>query len=215
MTGKVTVSHWVRMLWNGDKVVATIRRVLGALLLTTLLGVAGSTLGAAAVSATTRMPAAGSATPGVPTSTTGVMGEHFVRYCVKNYAPDSTVTVTNERTGATVTIHTNGNGAGCAEVPIKRGCRAVRQVIVASGIDANGKPASSRAVVVAPPTPSLCQAAAQHNHGSGAGSGTGSGSLAFTGATGIMMMLAIGIVLIIVGSAALAAARRRRAHGAY
>jgi hypothetical protein len=168
------------------------------LLLAVLVGMTGAAALASPVSAAPRPIMAGSATPGVPTSTTGVMGEHFVRYCVKGYAPNSTVTVTNELTGATVTIHTNRGGRGCAEVPLKRGCHAISQTIVASGTGADGNPASSTAVVTAPPTHSLCAA-----------SGSKSGSLAFTGSSIIIPALLIGIVLIMIGTAAVAAARRR------
>jgi hypothetical protein len=149
------------------------------------------------------MTGAAALASGVPTSTTGVLGEHFVRYCVKNYAPNSTVTVTNELTGATVTIHTNRAGSGCAEVPIKRGCRAITQRIVASGVGANGVAQTSSATVTAPPTRSLCSA-------SGSKSGSNSGSLAFTGSGIIIPALLIGIVLIMIGSATVTATRRKK-----
>lgn len=174
------------------------------LALVSLLAVFMTAFGAASAGAAVRPVQAGSATPGVPTSTVGVMGEGVVRYCVKNYAPDSTVTVTNKLTGKTVTIHTNGKGAGCAEVPIKRGCRAITQTIVASGTDANGDPATSSAVVTAPATPSLCSAAGTKHHSSS------SGSLAFTGAAGITIMVIIGLLLIGLGTFAVVLGRRRR-----
>lgn len=167
-----------------------------------LLAAVMTAFGAASAGAAVRPVQAGSATPGVPTSTVGVMGEKVVRYCVKNYQPDSTVTVTNELTGQSVKIHTNRTGAGCAEVPLKRGCRATKQTIVASGIGDNGKPATSSAVVTAPATPSLCSAAGTKH--------TSSGSLAFTGATGIMLMVLIGLVLVALGTAAVVIGRRRR-----
>lgn len=190
---------------------ARIRHLIAWVSMFMLAGVAGMVALAPAASAAPRPVMAGSATPGVPTSTVGVEGEHFVRYCVKNYAPNSTVIVTNEATGATRTIHTNQKGSGCAKVPIKSSCRATRQVIIAVGTDADGNPASSRAVVTSPPNRSLCSAGAAKGQSSGSGSGSSpaSGSLAFTGASGILFMVLLGIVLIMLGTSAVAAARRR------
>lgn len=191
-------------------VTARVRQYLGAVALTLFAGLAGLVVLAPASSAATRPVMDGSATPGVPTSTVGVEGENFVRYCVENYAPNSTVTVTNESTGATRTIHTNHKGAGCTKVPVKRSCRATRQVIVATGTDANGDPATSQAVVTSPPDPRLCSAAAKHgSSGHGSSGHSSSASLAFTGAAGILFMVLLGVVLIIIGTAAVGTARRR------
>jgi hypothetical protein len=197
-------------LRNGDNVTSTLNRRGGILLaVLSLLVAVMAALGATSAGAATRPVQAGSATPGVPTSTVGVLGEHGVRYCVKNYAPNTDVTVVNQKTGQTVTIHTNSSGAGCAEVPIERACRAVRQVLVASGTDALGNPASSQSVVTAPATPSLC-AASGTKKTTASGHGSSSGSLAFTGAAGIALMIVVGLLLIGFGTAAVVVGRRRR-----
>jgi hypothetical protein len=142
---------------------------------------------------------AGSATPGVPSASIGVLGKHVVRFCVSHYKPNSTVTVVNRTTGSTVTIHTNAKGAGCAEVPIKRACHAVTQTIVATGTGADGTPATTRATVTAPATSSLCRA--------GASSG---GVLPFTGSDFILPAIAIAMILIVGGTGAVTVGRRRR-----
>lgn len=188
------------------------RRVLHLIGALALAACACVALGAAPASAAARTVMAGSATPAVPTSTVGVMGEQGVRYCVRNYAPNSTVTVTNQLTGATTTIHTNAAGKGCAEVPIKRGCRAITQTIVATGTAPDGSAISSQATVTAPPSPRLCAAA---GHKGGSQPGSQSGSLAFTGSSIIIPAILLGIVLIMVGSAVVTAARRKRDLASY
>lgn len=112
----------------------------------------GASVGVAEFASAASLPAASSATPGVPTST--IQGN---TYCVSNYAPNSDVVVVNQLTGATSTIHTDANGSGCTTIPIRRACAtSTTQTIVASGVGADGHPATSQVVDNAPPDPSLC-----------------------------------------------------------
>jgi hypothetical protein len=127
------------------------------LLLVTALSTMGSLIGVAGASASTRLPA-DSATPPVPTSSVSPDNNpNTVTYCVDNYAPNSTVSVTNNANGATGTIHTDSSGHGCTHMPIKTDCtQNVSNTIVASGTDQAGKPASSQATYVAPPNSKDC-----------------------------------------------------------
>jgi hypothetical protein len=179
-------------------VIAPLRRVFSALMLAVLVGIAGSALAAGAATAAPRPVFGGSQTPGGdPGASVGVLGEHFVKFCVKNFKPGSTVKVVNTTTGATVTIHVGPNGKGCANVPIKRACKAVTQTIVATGTGANGQPTTVKQTVTAPATKSLC------------GTGVlGSGTLPFTGSDIIIPGIIIGLVLIATGTAL--TIRRRR-----
>jgi hypothetical protein len=173
------------------------RRVVSTLLMALLLATAGSVLTAGAARAAVHPITAGSApNPGTPVGSVGVLGEHFVKFCVKNFKPNSTVKVVNETTGATVTLHTNSKGKGCTQVPIKRGCKAITQKIVATGTGADGKPATVTQTVTAPPTPSLCES-------------TSGGTLPFTGSDFILPALIVGMVLIGVGTAMTIVRRRR------
>jgi len=169
-------------------VAAVIRRLCSVLLLTTLLGVGGSLVAVTAASA------AGSATPPTPHSTVPahqVRGEHFTRYCVNNYKPNSTVTVVNHKTGATYTVHTGSNGAGCTEVKVLPGCQSV----VASGDNEAGTAATSSATV--------CVLAATATR-------TSSGALPFTGSNVIVPGTITGVALILIGLLTVFLVRRRR-----
>jgi hypothetical protein len=177
-------------------VTATPRRAFSTLLLATLLAAAGSMLSVGAASAAPRPITAGSATPGAPGGTVQVLGEHFIRDCVKNFKPHSTVTVVNESNGATVKIHTDGKGNGCASLPLKHACQALTQQLVATGIGSDGKPATVRQTMTAPATKSLCRTSS-------------GGTLPFTGSNIIVPGVIIGVVLIVVG-AAMSVVRRRR-----
>jgi hypothetical protein len=133
---------------------ATLRRAPRVLLLVTMLGAAGSLLGVSTADASVRVPAAGSGTPPVPTSSiTPDANPGTVTYCVDNYAFNSTVAVVNNANGATGTIHTNSSGHGCTNMPVKTDCtQSVSNTIVATGTDQAGQPASSQATYVAPPS---------------------------------------------------------------
>jgi len=174
-------------------VTATYKRGFSTALVAVLFAFTAALFAAGPAQAGTSAPQPG------PTGTVGVLGQHFVKYCVKHFKPHSTVTVTNVTTGATVTIHTNGNGAGCTQVPIKRACKPLTEKIVATGIGADGKPATVHSTVNVPATKSLC------NSSSG-------GTLPFTGSEIIITGVILGVVLI-VGGAALTVVRRRREDG--
>lgn len=125
------------------------------------------------------------------TPTTAVQGEHFTRYCVNHYAPNSDVSVTNNRTGDTGTIHTDATGHGCTQVPVQPGhC----QTITASGTAAAGGATSSSSTV-------CVEGLAVTNNGS---------TLPFTGANDVVPMTVAGVVLIGFGGAMLFVARRKR-----
>jgi hypothetical protein len=136
----------------------TLRRALRVLLLVAMLGSLGSLIGVSDAAAAVRLPAAGSGTPPVPTSSISPDPQaNRVTYCVDNYAPNSTVSVTNQANGETGSIHTDANGHGCTHIPVKTDCsQSVNNTIVASGTDQAGKPASSQATYNAPPDSSKC-----------------------------------------------------------
>lgn len=172
---------------------ATHKRAFSTLLIAVLFAFTAGLLGASPAAAGSSAPPPGA------TGSVGVLGEHFVKYCVKHFKPGSDVTVTNTTTGASVTIHTNSKGAGCTQVPIKRACKALTEKIVATGTGANGKPATVHSTINVPATKSLC------NSSSG-------GTLPFTGSEIIISGLILG-VLLIAGGTALTVVRRRREDG--
>jgi len=180
------------------------RRVLSVTVIAVLLGLTGIVTGADLAGATTRPIAAGSSPGNPPGGGVKVLGEKFDGFCVKNFEPNSTVTVTNQLTGATATIHTDATGAGCANIALKRGCNAITQKLVATGTGNDGKPATVSAIVTAPATPSLCRSVAASG-----GTVPSGGSLAFTGAN-IAIMVAIALILIGAGTAIMITVRRRR-----
>lgn len=197
-------------LWDerdGRRAVAhLLRRLLSIALLASLIGGLGGIAGTDLAAASTRPIMAGSSPGQPPGGGVIVLGVKFDGFCVKNFAPHSTVNVTNTLTGQSVVIHTDANGSGCANVPIKRACNALPQRIVATGTGSNGKPAQVSATVTAPATHSLCAVSAA----SGGRSTSSSGStLPFTGAD-IALMVAVGLVLIGAGTTTVIAVRRRR-----
>jgi hypothetical protein len=134
---------------------ATVRSVLRVLLLIAMLGGLGA-VGVAGADAATR-PGATSAVPGVPTVTIQSINDTTATVCVANFQPNSTVVLANQHNGATATIHTDAQGAGCTNIVIDRSCSAtINQAIVASGVDAAGKPATAQAIAAAPPGGATC-----------------------------------------------------------
>jgi hypothetical protein len=79
-----------------------------------------------------------------------------VKFCVKHFAAQSRVRVTNRKTGAVVHLRTNAKGAGCVQVPIKRACHSVRQTLIANGTGDDGHPATVKQTVTTQPTASKC-----------------------------------------------------------
>jgi LPXTG-motif cell wall-anchored protein len=135
---------------------ATVRRAIQALLVVLMLGGFGATIGATELASAASLPAASSATPGVPASTLQLSGSSL-SYCVSNYAPNSDVAVIDQLSGVSKTIHTDATGAGCASFDLKQACSTtVSQAIVATGVDATGKPVTSQATYNAPPDSTLC-----------------------------------------------------------
>lgn len=185
-------------------VTSIVRRVLGVAVIAVLLGTTGIVTGIDQAGAITRPIAAGSSPGNPPSGGTKVLGAKFDGFCVKNFKPNSTVTVVNQLTGTSVKIQTNAKGAGCANVPLKRACNAVTQKLVATGVGANGKPATVSAIVRAPATASLCS-----GRQISTSPGNSGGTLPFTGAN-IAIMVAIGLILIGIGSAVVMSVRRRR-----
>lgn len=179
---------------------AIYRRAMSVLCLALLACLLGGALSSDLAFASPRPVMAGSSPGTKAGGGTTVLGEHFDGFCVRNFAPDSTVKVVNELTGATATIHTNAKGHGCAQVPIKRGCHAVTQRLVATGTGMDGKPARVSAVVTAPATASLCASRTSSNSG---------GTLPFTGAN-IAVLVVAGLLLIGAGTAVTVTVRRRQ-----
>jgi hypothetical protein len=158
---------------------AMMRHALRAFLVVLMLGAFGATISASELASAATLPAASSATPGVPASTIQVPpGGSTLNYCVSNYGPNTDVVVVDQRTGASKTIHTDGTGAGCTTFTVKRDCSAtVSQTIVATGVDSTGKSATSQSTYNAAPDPALCPSVASSGPtaaGGAAGSGGGS-----------------------------------------
>jgi len=116
--------------------------VIGGLALATSVAFAGSAAGDS---------------PGVPTSSVTTISDKTAQYCVTNYAPNATVSVHNEKTGDSASIHTNHRGAGCTQVPVSVDCgHLVVQSIVAAGIAADGNPGTSSAPARVPGNVAPC-----------------------------------------------------------
>jgi hypothetical protein len=136
--------------------VATLRRALRVMLLVSTLIAITSAVGVAGASASAR-PLAASNTPGVPTSLIKSIGNTTATYCVENYEPGTTVSVVNQLNQATGSITTDSTGAGCTTIVVQQACATdTSQTIVANGLDATGKPATSQAIADAPANPALC-----------------------------------------------------------
>lgn len=221
------MQHYGRMEKVVTAVAVTVRRTLGVLFLSTLLGIAGS-IGAGSAHAAARPVMAGSSTPAPPSGSVGPPGAHTVEFCVKHFAGASTVRVTNNKTGDVVRIHTNAKGAGCVRVPIKRACHTVRQTLVGTGRGTDGHRATVKQTVTTQPTASKCRPAhrrpTRHHRGTGrkhhqrgsAGARLASANSAsvhrFAGADTMVLALVAGLA-IVAAAATLTLVRRRRAHG--
>jgi hypothetical protein len=191
----------------GSPVTGSLRRVVSTLFVAVLLGAAAPVLSVGVASAGPRVVMAGSAPNGhAPKAAIGILGKNY-RFCVKHFAPNSTVTVTNTLTNQSVNIHTNANGAGCATVPVKRACKALTQTFQATGTGEDGNPATVTQTVTVPAVPSLCSGST-----SDPGTTNSGGTLPFTGSDIIIPGIIIGVVLIVSGTA-MTIVRRRRADG--
>jgi hypothetical protein len=189
-------------------VAALLRRVLSILTLSLLVlagtGVSAATYAAAPTSSTPQAAAAAAPDkpkpckgshkrcypPKKPTSSvpaTEVRGVKSTRYCVDNYEPNSTVTITNDDTDSKTT-KTDSNGHACVVIKLHAGCNT----IVAHGFDQAGDPATSSATV--------CVLGEKQTRG----------GLAFTGSNLIVPAAALGAGLAVAGIALTVSSRRRR-----
>lgn len=130
-------------------------------------------------------------TSSVPSSTLPA-GSSSTEYCVDNYAPGSTVVVTNPHTGDHQTVVVDANGHACVAVPVFTGANG----IVAAGSNQAGAAATSTAGVLV---------LAAHSSGGGGGSS----GLPFTGAD-VLPLIGAGAGLVLLGALLLAGVRRRR-----
>jgi hypothetical protein len=164
--------------------------VLGGLALATSVALAGP-------------PARSS--PGVPTSTVSTFGAESAHYCVTDYAPNATVSVHNDTTGATASILVNHRGSGCTDVPVDVSCgERVTQLIVATGVGADGNPGTSSARAEVPGNIGRCA-------GSPAGRADSGSSQSSSLSTTAITLLAVGGVLVIgLGGGGIVLVRRRR-----
>ena len=142
--------------------------------------------------------------PGVPQSTVTELGAQSAHYCVSDYAPNVAVTVHNERTGASASIHTNHRGSGCTDVPVDVDCgHLLMETIVAAGIAADGNPGTSSAQAKVPGNMPPCDPSSASS-----AEPTG-GSRSFTG-TDLAMVALGGAGCLLLGTMAVILVRRRR-----
>jgi hypothetical protein len=137
-------------------------------------------------------------TPGVPASSVHALDPTQLRYCVTNYAPNALVKVT-ETSGAAATIHTSNVGSGCTRVPYDVVCGNSGRIVVATGVGADGNPATSSATLTASAgAPTCSPSAVAHSSNGGGLSGTGMG-----------VLVAVILAVILAGVAITLTVRRR------
>jgi hypothetical protein len=129
------------------------------------------------------------------------VGEKFTTYCVENYKGHSVVKVVDDKTGKVVSIHVNGSGAGCVQMPVTTAC----QNLIAHGPNQDGSPGESSARLCVTDTTTV----------TGHKPPTGirhifSGGLPFTGSNIIVPGTIVGLLLIVAGFFAVLIGRRRR-----
>lgn len=140
-------------------------------------------------------------TPGIPSSTVSVVGFTQAKYCVTNYAPTSRITVAAPA-GITATIRTSNVGAGCTRLTIQSVCGSgADRAIVATGIGADGNPATSSATL--PPTgdAATCTPTSATRHSSAGGVGLSHG-------VGLALLVVAAVVAVVVIAGAIAYRRR-------
>lgn len=144
-------------------------------------------------------------TVGVPTSTMTFDGTQ-AKYCVAGYAPDRVVTINDAADRLQVTVRTHISGAGCTELPAHAVCgHAVRQSAVATGVGADGNPATSRATVSERAAPATCPPTASPTHHAS----TAGGRVSLSGA-GLVLLVVAGVALLGIAALGTLALRRRR-----
>jgi hypothetical protein len=145
-------------------------------------------------------------TPGIPSSSITVVGPNQLKYCVTGYAPTRSVTVT-EAGGNVATIQTDNVGAGCTTLPLQLACSGSSdRSAVATGVGADGNPATSSAAVPEASAAMTCAPTASASHHSASSLSHRDVGL-LLGVIGLALLgaAAIGIVL---------ARRRRSTHSA-
>jgi hypothetical protein len=146
--------------------------------------------------------------PGVPISTATVV-DGQVKYCVSGYAPRQSVVVVHSSARVQTRFRTGFRGSGCSSWSVPQGCsRPVEDAAVATGVGADGNPATSTATVRAPLSPTCSASPVPVHHDSALG-----GSVSLSSA-GILLIGVAAIALaglIVIG---LVAARRRRSSSA-
>lgn len=141
-----------------------------------------------------------SPTPSIPSSTARILGPTQLKYCVTSYAPSEPVTVT-EAGRTTATIHTNNVGAGCTVIAFDTVC-GDGHLAVATGVGADGNPATSSASPAAAVGTTCSPAPTKHHAVAGGG----------------VSSFAVGLLIGVIGAVLLAGAgflliRRRRSAG--
>ena len=148
------------------------------------------------------MQLSGGALP-VPSSTTAVDGAR-VKYCVSGYAPDKIVRVGSPASGLQRRIHTGIDGTGCTSLPTQTRCgQPVHRSVVATGIGADGNPATSSATLVERANPATCSPASPGRHDSTAG-----GRVSLSGA-GLVLLAVIGVAVLAIAAVVVVELRRR------
>jgi hypothetical protein len=189
--------------------VRTVRRVVSALVMCVLLGAGFLATGVATASASTPQVSMfckdGNTVDCIQAPRSIVkgaqqVGEKFTTYCVQNYKGNSVVKVVNEKTGQVASIHTNGKGVGCVQMPVTANC----QDLTAHGSALDGSPGSSSARVC------VTEAGSVTTQQPTAGPApVSSGGLPFTGSNVIIPGTILGLLLIAGGVFFVLIARRR------
>jgi hypothetical protein len=141
---------------------------------------------------------------GVPASSMTRDGQQ-VKYCVTGYAPDRVVKIAVHGSDTTLKLRTHISGSGCTKLPARSECgRVVVQSAVATGIGADGNPATSSAALREPSNPATCPPTTPATHHPS----TAGGRVSLSGA-GIALLSVLGIAVLGILGIGLAALRRR------
>lgn len=147
---------------------------------------------------------AASGSPGLPASTMTDDGNH-VKYCVSGYAPDRPVTIVEERIDLTVRVRTHIDGSACTHLPARSVCgQVIERSAVATGIGADGNPATSRATLKERPDPATCPPIPPREHHPS----TAGGRISLSGA-GVALLAVVGVAIFGLLAVGVVALRRR------
>jgi hypothetical protein len=141
--------------------------------------------------------------PGVPTSTVSIVSGQ-VKYCVSGYASEHAVLVVDTARRVDTRLRTGFRGSGCITWQAPQGCARLADSAVATGVGADGNPATSTAVWHAPmtstcavsPTPTRARSALD-------------GSVSLSGA-GLLLLAVAGVALLGTIVVGVVAVRRKR-----